>query len=334
MLVMGLRLLATIHQFSAEPQGMQIEVGPGILVAFLYGPLLYLYLRAYMERQFRLGWKHLWHLLPLGIAMVLALFFADWFEAIGQPPFSPNQLPPLPIRMVGLGLASLFFVYLFFSLRRIYRFRRFVQEQASFSDPIYLRWLMWLVAVILMPLASVLLTFFLVGAPRWVPYPAFGISAMASIMLLIALLKPEMLDGLPEVLMVEEPEEIEPIRYESSPLTEIQKDRQQEKLLAFMSAKQPFLRQDLTLRQLGEQLDLNPKYLSQVINERLEQNFMDFINGYRVDKAKEMLQHPAYQHFTVLAIAQEAGFRSKSAFYEAFKKGTGMTPSAFKRSAK
>jgi AraC-like DNA-binding protein len=61
----------------------------------------------------------------------------------------------------------------------------------------------------------------------------------------------------------------------------------------------------------------------------LNQNFFDFINFYRVQEVKTRLNDPAEKHLTFVALAQEAGFNSKSAFYAAFKKHTKMTPSQF-----
>jgi len=72
--------------------------------------------------------------------------------------------------------------------------------------------------------------------------------------------------------------------------------------------------------------------LSRVINEHFGRNFFDFINGYRVAEVKRKILDPAYAHFSLLGIAFESGFNSKSAFNRVFKKITGQTPSQFKES--
>ena len=64
----------------------------------------------------------------------------------------------------------------------------------------------------------------------------------------------------------------------------------------------------------------------------MKQNFYDFINNYRINFAKNLLNNPADDKMTVLEILYEAGFNSKSAFNVAFKKETGVTPSQFRRS--
>jgi YesN/AraC family two-component response regulator len=144
------------------------------------------------------------------------------------------------------------------------------------------------------------------------------------------MVRPDIFEGLPDLLMVNEEKELEPRRYESSSLNDGQKERIHSQLLAHMEAQKPWLNQELTLNELAGQLNLNARYLSQVINERQQQNFMDFINGYRIRRAQELLCHPAYSYFTVLAIAQEVGFKSRSAFYTAFKTLTGKTPTAYR----
>jgi YesN/AraC family two-component response regulator len=154
---------------------------------------------------------------------------------------------------------------------------------------------------------------------------------MVSVVTVVLIIQPEVFKGIPEELQVEKEEELEPKRYESSSLTSGQKDNFHQKLISHMSSEKPYLNQELTISQLADQLQINSKYLSQIINEKQEQNFMDFINRHRIERAKELLLSPAYQYYTIQAIAEEAGFKSKSAFYTAFKKFTGMTPVAFKK---
>lgn len=87
----------------------------------------------------------------------------------------------------------------------------------------------------------------------------------------------------------------------------------------------------MTLAQLAEQVNIPAHYVSQVINEKLATSFLDFVNGYRVKAAQAKLIDPKLSHYTILSIAYEAGFNSKSTFYTAFKKVTGMTPSQYRK---
>jgi len=99
----------------------------------------------------------------------------------------------------------------------------------------------------------------------------------------------------------------------------------------FMQNQQPFHNPGYKLNDLAQDLQQPLHHVSQVINEQTGQSFSDFINHYRVQKAKALLTSPRAQQITILAIALEAGFNSKTAFYNTFKKVTGQTPSAFQR---
>jgi AraC-like DNA-binding protein len=87
------------------------------------------------------------------------------------------------------------------------------------------------------------------------------------------------------------------------------------------------------LQKLAERLGISPHHLSQVINERLNQNFFDFVNQYRVGEAKRQLLDAKKKHYSIMAIAGDVGFNSKSAFNAAFKKHANVTPSEWRRTS-
>jgi len=91
----------------------------------------------------------------------------------------------------------------------------------------------------------------------------------------------------------------------------------------------PYLNPKISLQEVSVVLDINPGKLSQVINERTGLNFKDYLNTLRIEEAKLILSSPDYQKLTIEAIAEKAGFNSKSPFYSAFKRHTGMTPKEF-----
>lgn len=103
-----------------------------------------------------------------------------------------------------------------------------------------------------------------------------------------------------------------------------------QKLEQLIQKEHIYRNQDISRDMVAEKLGISPGYLSQVINAITENNFTTYINTYRVEEIKKMLQDPAFDQYSLLAIGMEAGFKSKSAFYTTFKKETGMTPSAFK----
>lgn len=91
---------------------------------------------------------------------------------------------------------------------------------------------------------------------------------------------------------------------------------------------------NLNLRTLSLTLNINEKELSRLINVYSGSNFYQFINRFRVDEFKLLLESPKAKQLSILGLAEEAGFSSKSTFYTAFKSLEGMTPKQYKSSFK
>ena len=98
-----------------------------------------------------------------------------------------------------------------------------------------------------------------------------------------------------------------------------------------MENEHPYQNPEFRLNDLAQLTGDTLHHVSQAINEHKGIGFADFINGYRVEDAKKLLIDPKSKDFTILAIAYEVGFNSKTAFYNAFKKNCGQTPSQFKK---
>src|SRR3712207_3470842 len=122
-------------------------------------------------------------------------------------------------------------------------------------------------------------------------------------------------------------------KYERSTLTPERAERYLKRLVELMESERPYVDGDLSLQKLAGRLSIPAQHLSQTLNGRLNRSFTDFVNAYRVEDAKRRLKDPSLKHYSVLAIAEEVGFNSKSSFNAVFKKHTGMTPSEFRNSA-
>jgi AraC-like DNA-binding protein len=92
-----------------------------------------------------------------------------------------------------------------------------------------------------------------------------------------------------------------------------------------------YLDQDLTLNKLADLIPTNNKKLSGFINQHLNTSFYDLINAYRVEAVKEKMNSENYDHMTLLGMAYDSGFNSKSSFNRIFKKETGLSPSSYKK---
>ena len=102
-------------------------------------------------------------------------------------------------------------------------------------------------------------------------------------------------------------------------------------LLKFIDKNRPFLNPDLSLRSLAEQVGLHPNQLSWLLNEHMDKNFNDFINHYRLETFKSLLTDPKNSAITIMGLAFDSGFNSKTTFNTFFKKETGMTPRQFQK---
>ena len=100
----------------------------------------------------------------------------------------------------------------------------------------------------------------------------------------------------------------------------------------YVVGSESFMSAELTIIDLAEKLKVHPKRISTAINTVIKQNFSTYINQHRINKAERLLKNKSAENFSIEGIGKEVGFNSKSAFYSAFKKYTGMTPSAYKES--
>lgn len=102
-------------------------------------------------------------------------------------------------------------------------------------------------------------------------------------------------------------------------------------IIKVMDNDKPYLQENCTIQLLSIQTGIPLHHISNILNNRLEMNFSDFINGYRIETAKNILRTAKYEKMTIEAIGFDCGFGSKSSFNKAFKKYTSLTPSEFRR---
>ena len=103
------------------------------------------------------------------------------------------------------------------------------------------------------------------------------------------------------------------------------------KIEEYILTNRRFLDNQLSLETLANELQMSGSKLSKLINEQTLNSFNYLINGYRVEFSKKLLIDTSYNNYTITSIALESGFNSKSTFYNAFKKHTGITPTLFKK---
>ncbi len=101
------------------------------------------------------------------------------------------------------------------------------------------------------------------------------------------------------------------------------------KLMEHIKQNEPYLDPTLTLRYLADQIAIHPNKLSWLLNDKLGKSFNEFINAYRVEHFKQLAKDPKNAHLTLVGMAYDSGFNSKTVFNTYFKKETGLTPKQF-----
>lgn len=120
-------------------------------------------------------------------------------------------------------------------------------------------------------------------------------------------------------------------KYKGSPLDPYFAGECIKKLNYLMDTEKVYCDADLSLQSLAEKMAISPHQLSQLLNEKMDRNFFDFINEYRIEEAKKILQSSRGAQRKISAVAIAVGFNTMAAFYKAFKKHTGTTPTHYKK---
>jgi AraC-like DNA-binding protein len=119
-------------------------------------------------------------------------------------------------------------------------------------------------------------------------------------------------------------------KYLRSGLKENQAKTYLRDLISFVESSKPYLNRDLNIQDLSLMTGIPRHYITQILNERHKKSFFNFINEYRVKEVIERFEDPRNNNFTILAIAYDSGFNSKTTFNSIFKSQTGLTPSQYR----
>jgi AraC-like DNA-binding protein len=311
---------------------------------WVFGPLVYLYARAASDRSWRFTSKALLHFVPVTIttAAMMPVYLmsgaekiATWerWSVVGVTGL-PAYLDPFKY-VLGITYSAATALYLV-------RHRRDVEHSYSNLARVSLRWLFWLTAG---------------TGGIWVLVTSLKIAQVSTAIRdgHVAIAMALLIYGIgykglrqPEVFQYQTAEypaqklEVEPPpamtesataapRYERSGLSDAEAVLLRESLLRLMDRDQPWKESELTLPDLASRLNSTPHKLSEVLNAQMGQTFYDFVNGYRVREVQRRIKAGDTRSLKMLALAMDAGFASKSAFNEVFKKHTSQTPSAFRQ---
>jgi len=301
-------------------------------VLFLFGPLFYYYAILLINRDYSFGWKDTLHLIPF-IAMVvmsIPFYLLPAEEKILQlQKIDSGEEKLLPL-ITGIVQIVQLFIYIIATNIRVRRYRKNLNQIRSQTEQIDLSWLYsgTIAFIVIFGLMLVLMVLWIYFNNMEKVY-SVTVPVLVSIVIYYqgyrALMQKDIVFSKDEILSLEGK------KYEKSSLTEEKSEFIKSDLLSLLDGEKAYLDPEVSLTSLSRKLSVSPNHLSQVINENIGASFFDLINGRRIEESKKMLKdRPEY---TILAVAMECGFNSKSAFNSAFKKFTGVTPSFFQKSA-
>jgi AraC-like DNA-binding protein len=281
-------------------------------------PLVYLYIRSLVEKDFKLKDANPWHLLPFALGLVwylivLAIGPASLFR------FSPEFHFEKYWRLAVVFLVTL--PYIWFSRRKILQLRAEAKDFNSSLAELRLPWLNFLLFVCYFTVVF-RLGDLLSGpqAPLWI---YSGLITTVALMGLIYF-------ALSKSLLLQR--EFTPSN--GKVLEDGELERLKARLLLRLEHDRLYLQPQIRLNDLADTMSVKGYRLSEVIKRGLGTTFYDLINGLRVEHAKQILLDPAYVHLNLLGVAMESGFNSKSAFNDAFKRKLGLTPSEYRAKEK
>ncbi len=224
------------------------------------------------------------------------------------------------------GLINLIFifasgvVYVCWSSYLIWKHKKNIRNQFSDIEDINLKWLQLLIYGI--GGIWVIVIFFNNGT-----YIFTGVSIFVILIGFFGVQQRDIFSNVKPLKL--QPSEEKKEKYASSGLSSEIAGNLYKNLIEQLTKESYYTESTLSLNDLAQKLDISPNYLSQIINEKEGKNFFDFINAFRVAEFKRLIAIPANQQYTLLALAYDCGFNSKSSFNRSFKKHTGITPSQY-----
>lgn len=320
-------ILFAVYAFVSESVVLQF-IPFFLILLYTLGPLVYTYILAVYDAQLKLDEAFYRRLIPAGIATIIMLicYLAPLTEATRLGIL-------LALSIAGLAVLWWFCIKAYRQLRT---YRKLLQEEYANVENYDLGWLSnWMIGLLLLLVADILLGLSLSVFPALQDYLHLNVLGYAIFIVYIGYQGLSQ-DGvfLPSRLINSSTTTASVTTKQSHPTLGDEEAVEQyiKKLAHIIQEEELFRQDDLSLRSLAERLAMTDKQLSSLLNQHLDTSFYTYINQYRVAAFKEALANGEAEHYTLLAIALDCGFSSKSSFNRIFKQQTGLTPTAYKNS--
>ncbi|QJQ97559.1 AraC family transcriptional regulator [Halomonas sp. PGE1] len=305
----------------------------GTLIGLLQVSLLYLYAKSLMYRDFRLVPGHAIHSLLFWV--ISAIFVVEYYLQPGEVKLqilmSRDHPGVLASPLLAVAIHLVFLGYLWATIRELGSFGTTLRQLFSNLESKQLAWLrtlligyacVWTVSLFYCLFAHIYKD--LVSATAVSAAGAISGFLFINYLLIHALRQPGIFSG----LSAEEVQLAESEAPGRAALVSAENAALLRHLDRHMAEARPYLDANLSVDQLARQLGVPSRELSRAINEGLGKNFFELVSDYRIAEARRQLE-AAEAGTTILQVMYDSGFNSKSVFNTAFKKATGMTPSAY-----
>ncbi|HAQ21865.1 MAG TPA: AraC family transcriptional regulator [Prolixibacteraceae bacterium] len=306
----------------------------------LFGPFLFGYLEALVTNKQRFILKDLLHLVPFilfNLYILIASFSPDLSVKLNIEKIGPEYNPPILFIffLIMTAISGTFYFLMTIKLFKKLDIRIF--NNFSNTTDIDLSWIRKLVLVfgiVWTALISVTVIHHVFQLFSMVFCTNGLFLSLSVFVILIGYfgLKQRIIHGNEDGFAPVETSTIQ-IKYAGSKLSNSEEKQLADQLKRHIDSSKSYLNPNLTLSQLAAEIGISSHLLSQVINEQFNLNFFDFVNQYRVEEFKQRIVNPNYENYSLLGIAFDCGFNSKSAFNRIFKKVTSLTPSQYKEKA-
>lgn len=327
-LIIGIHLIFFVLFFSGIYVKFPYFLGYEVFLPFIHGPMLYLYVLNLTGRK--LGTKTWFlHSVPVFIVFLIMsglLMKSPWERlVIYQNGGNEYKLLSTILKYLMIFSGALYVGLSLFAMRK---YRKELSDQYSNTEKMNMNWLYYLIigmaliwiAVMIrndILIFSMVVLFILVAA-------YFGISRVGILNLAAES------ENIEEKEVIDDPSEI--IKYQKTFPGDDAIQEVYEKLMNIMEQEKLYKDPELSLNHVAQLLNVHPNILSQTINTLEQKNFYDYINRQRIEEFKRIACLPENQKFTILSLAFESGFNSKTSFNRNFKKYMNCSPREFLRS--
>lgn len=316
------------------------------MIPLTFGPYLYLYTRYLVDRVMRFNYADLLHFVPfLLLTFIYFAFFKDRVNFSDVQYFNNDKF--LWIRVVyGLIFFTSIVTYTVLTFIKLRQYRKGITAYFSYwTRQLRLLWLNFIPTLFFL----LFITYFITGAINAFSFKKvvdtdtlshIGLTIIAFAVSYFGLRQPTLYkrvrikeDFQREKLKEEQAddEDEEDTKKQKARFTDEEANVLIEKLNNYMLEEKPYLNPELTLYDLASPINMTKNELTDLLNNHIGKNFFSYVNEYRINAVIKRFKNPDYQHFTIIAIAYDCGFNSKSTFNSLFKQHIGKTPSDYKK---